>query len=456
MTTVDRWTGREAKLLRQALRLSIRDFAAHLGVGARTVNKWEARQADITPLPYMQEVLDTALARASDEAKSRFAATTRADVPEGETAQLAGPLVRGAMLPVVANGRLVFMPLDDGALACSAHVFTNKVLGALGAAAELPLAGYASIESLERLVSAARQPSRVDLVVVEHLELVTQTHRDLYYDLSSAELVAAVTGHLQVTTLLLGGTQPLALRRRLAAIAGETAGHAAWLCHDLGDRHGTERYYAVAETATREARDAALGAYVRGFRSLVVGSEGQAREALGFARSAVEMALRSTTATTRAWLASLEAQALACVGDRKACLGALRRAGTALGQARREEDPAWMYEFDHSRLLAVSGACYGQLGKTAAAERTLDEALEALGPKRTRRRAEVLVDLARVRTQQHDADEAAGLAGEALEIAVETGSPAGIQRVRRFRLELARWSGTRAVRALDERLTDAR
>src|SRR5262249_55065094 len=72
VTTVNRWTGREAKLLRQALRLSVRDFAAHLGVGVRTVNKWEARQADIIPLPYMQEVLDTALAQASDEAKARL------------------------------------------------------------------------------------------------------------------------------------------------------------------------------------------------------------------------------------------------------------------------------------------------------------------------------------------------------------------------------------------------
>jgi transcriptional regulator with XRE-family HTH domain len=72
MTTVYRWTGREAKLLRTALRLSIRDFAARLGVGARTVNKWEARQTGITPLPYMQQVLDTALERASDEVKARF------------------------------------------------------------------------------------------------------------------------------------------------------------------------------------------------------------------------------------------------------------------------------------------------------------------------------------------------------------------------------------------------
>lgn len=126
-----------------------------------------------------------------------------------------------------------------------------------------------------------------------------------------------------------------------------------------------------------------------------------------------------------------------------------------MGQARREEDPAWMYEFDYARLLALTGACYERLGKTAAAERTLREALEALGPKRTRRRAEVLVDLARVRAGQQNAEEAAGLAGEALKIAVETGSTAGIQRVRRFRPDLARWNGTRAVVALDEQLTDA-
>ncbi|MGH3914701.1 MAG: hypothetical protein ACRDTC_15035 [Pseudonocardiaceae bacterium] len=85
MTVVGRWTGREAKLLRVALRLSIRDFAAGLGVAARTVNTWEERLADITPLPHMQEVLDTALSRASDEVKARFVAVTNVDVAVGST-----------------------------------------------------------------------------------------------------------------------------------------------------------------------------------------------------------------------------------------------------------------------------------------------------------------------------------------------------------------------------------
>jgi tetratricopeptide (TPR) repeat protein len=284
---------------------------------------------------------------------------------------------------------------------------------------------------------------------------VTQIHRSLYQSLSSVELIPAVTGHLQLTIRLLGGTQRMPLRQRLAAIAGETAGHAAWLFHDLGDQHSTTRYYFAADVATRQAGDPALDAYVRGFRSLVMGSQGQAREALALARGAVEIAHRSATATTRSWLSSLEAQALASVSDTKSCLDALYRARTAMGQACREEDPAWMYEFDHVRLLAVTGACYGWLGQTAAAERALREALEAHGPKRTRRRAEVLVDLARVRARQQDAEEATGLAGEALEITVETGSAAGIQRVRRFRPELDRWNGTRAVTVLDEQLANA-
>ena len=39
VTVVGQWTGQEASALRQALRLTIRDFAEHLGVAERTVAK---------------------------------------------------------------------------------------------------------------------------------------------------------------------------------------------------------------------------------------------------------------------------------------------------------------------------------------------------------------------------------------------------------------------------------
>jgi DNA-binding transcriptional regulator YiaG len=64
VATVHHWTGLEARALRVALRLSVRAFAEHLGVGVRTVSKWEKLLAATEPRPDTQAILDTALARA--------------------------------------------------------------------------------------------------------------------------------------------------------------------------------------------------------------------------------------------------------------------------------------------------------------------------------------------------------------------------------------------------------
>jgi transcriptional regulator with XRE-family HTH domain len=72
MPTVRVWTGREARALRSALRLSVRAFADRLGVAPRTVSKWEQLGVGTQPRPDTQAILDTALARASAEAQLRF------------------------------------------------------------------------------------------------------------------------------------------------------------------------------------------------------------------------------------------------------------------------------------------------------------------------------------------------------------------------------------------------
>lgn len=72
MASVRQWTGFEAQALRRALRLSIRAFGEYLGVGIRTVTKWESLGAATTPRPDKQAILDTALSRADADAKLRF------------------------------------------------------------------------------------------------------------------------------------------------------------------------------------------------------------------------------------------------------------------------------------------------------------------------------------------------------------------------------------------------
>ncbi|GAA2759999.1 helix-turn-helix domain-containing protein [Actinopolymorpha rutila] len=68
---VGTWDGRRAKLLRLALRFSTEAFAVKLGVGARTVSKWES-QPDIVPRSELQRALDTTLERATTHEQVRF------------------------------------------------------------------------------------------------------------------------------------------------------------------------------------------------------------------------------------------------------------------------------------------------------------------------------------------------------------------------------------------------
>lgn len=70
--TIQRWTGRESRALRHALRLSVRTFAQRLGVSDRAVSKWEADDGARTPGPESQAILDTAYERADAEVRERF------------------------------------------------------------------------------------------------------------------------------------------------------------------------------------------------------------------------------------------------------------------------------------------------------------------------------------------------------------------------------------------------
>ena len=72
--------------------MSIREFAAHLGVSDRMVSKWEAGGEAIHPGPVNQEALDTSLARCSADVQARFALL--AATPKGPS---------GAIFPMEAE-----------------------------------------------------------------------------------------------------------------------------------------------------------------------------------------------------------------------------------------------------------------------------------------------------------------------------------------------------------------
>ena len=69
-----RWTGREVKPLRHALRMTVREFGAYLGVSDRMISKWEAVNGSV-PRTFNQAALDEALRRAHPDAVDLYART---------------------------------------------------------------------------------------------------------------------------------------------------------------------------------------------------------------------------------------------------------------------------------------------------------------------------------------------------------------------------------------------
>ncbi|MFE7214826.1 helix-turn-helix domain-containing protein [Streptomyces sp. NPDC001698] len=72
MPLVTKWTGREVKALREAVRMSIMEFAEKLGMSDRMFSRWEADSEQASLRMVNQAALDTLLAKADQDAQGRF------------------------------------------------------------------------------------------------------------------------------------------------------------------------------------------------------------------------------------------------------------------------------------------------------------------------------------------------------------------------------------------------
>ncbi len=84
-SVVARWTGREARALREAKRMSVREFAAHLGVNDAAVSNWERRGADARLRYETQQILDMDLTRSGPEVGDRFELLLRTETGDEPT-----------------------------------------------------------------------------------------------------------------------------------------------------------------------------------------------------------------------------------------------------------------------------------------------------------------------------------------------------------------------------------
>jgi transcriptional regulator with XRE-family HTH domain len=307
----------------------------------------------------------------------------------------------------------------------------------------------------EQLSVALKRATAVDPALVDRLEEMTGEFYRSEEQVPARELLGGVTHHLGRLIGLLQNSPSGVARRRLTRTAGETAALAGWLSFELGDGAATRGYYDAAIDAAKEVDDRALCAWVLGMMSFRSRAIGDQPTALALVRDAQRAGGRSAPATTRSWLAALEAEAHAGMGDARATRTAIGRADAAFSKARRDTDPSWMVFFDRSRLDGMKVASLVRV-EPRAAQAASKEALAALQPSMTKKRSIILADLAFAYVQQGEIEEACRLAGQALAIVGHTESAVGLQRVRELRQRLEPWKDTRPVRQLDELLRASR
>ena len=443
------WTGREAKLLRQALRLSIRDFAARLGVGARTVNKWEARQAGITPLPYMQQVLDTALAQASDEVKTRFTeglllaqrdepVVTEHQRSESDASEETVDDVTGD--PVVAapwnqRGTVeVAVALSDGGSPVKRRRF-----GLLTGAILTTPAHHWLIREPEPLESGL-SGGRVSGTLVDQLSEMITTLRTMDDTAGGGRVLPlAQKSFGWVAELLDQASYDDHTGRRLYIALAELGQLTGFLAADAGRAGLGQRYHIAALRAAHTADDRQLGAHILANMADQATCHGRPAEAVTLIESAVAGIRGWESPRLLAELSMLKAYALTAQQDGSACTAALLQAEAQVERFEPVSDPHWLYWVTPAWITASAGDCLLRLGQPDRATPLLDKGIALFDESFARERQIYLIQFAAALTQpgpQRDLEAAADRGLAAVHLAEGVTSTLGIDRLRNLYLQM--------------------
>ena len=301
---VKTWTGARADSLRQAMRMTNESFAEHLGVSVRTVAYWRNRP-EMIPTPTMQEILDTALARAPERARDHYWALQGAAGPASASDGAAGRLL-GSEDPGSLTGWLTATSVSDEA-----------VTGLDEAAARL----------------AESHGQAAPVVVLAQARQVQASAQGL--------LRAGRIRHRQATELL--------------RINGRLLAHISLLLSDLGDDRQGEDYGDASLAYLREAGASEAPAWY--VLAKIARWRHQYGRAADLARAGLDRCGRDPM---RVELACYEANAAALAGDATRAMSAMRLAdetAASLPPGRMTLSP-WSFPDERMTIFRISVALH--------------------------------------------------------------------------------------------------
>jgi transcriptional regulator with XRE-family HTH domain len=438
-----KWSGREARALREALRMSVRAFAAHLGVAERTVTKWETAGGSRVPRPDLQAVLDTALQRAPAEVQDRFAAAaTRTEAGRiiDQAAQPAGDLqlTSGEWNAATTEALASFLTTD--------HDLTPDA--ALRLSQEWRIVEPPQVVELR---AGRRVGQRLADAAIERVDVL----RRMDDFLGGGDMHDLVRRELRVTMeAVRDASYNERTGRALLAAVGELCQLAGWVASDAGLHHLAERYYLGGVSAAHAARDAPLGANLLSSLAYQVANVGDPREAVLLASTAHSGAESCATPTVRALLLERVAWAYARLGDPRAAEAALAQVDDVFADSNPADDPVWAYWLNRDEIEVMAGRCLTQFRRATRAIDLLTRAVGRYDESHARELALYLTWLAEAHVYAGDVEEAATQAGHALGLAEGVASERAFARLVHVRRLLAPHRGNAAVDEFEEQARD--
>jgi len=379
---------------RRSLGYSQERLAGEVGVDRTTVGRWE--RGETGPQPIIRERLRSVLKVTAEELDTLIPVS-----PEEECLSLTAA--------AAAPGPDLMGELDD---------MRRREM--------LRLMSIASVAVALPAEAAAFGSRRAPLDLDSHAAMNAHLWQVFAMSRSKRQVYPIVRDQLATLTSHLADPQPGRDRQRLLALTADLYQLAGEVCFDGNRYTDAACCYTLAATAARESDAADLWACAltrQAYVSMYDQKPAQASEIL----TAADTVARNgdPLLTTRQWVASVQAQAQASLGDSGACDRALDTASTVLDLTASAHPGGWL-RFDGSRIAEESGTCYLATGRDAQAETVLTQALsEEISP---RRRGSLLADLAMLGVRRHDTRQILHYATAAIDLAEQTESSGYVGR----------------------------
>lgn len=354
--------------------MSIREFAAHLGVHERLVSKWEAGGARVRPRPINQAALDTSLARSDDVVRARFAAlieqppVNRPSAPEQEQRARAG--VRAGY----SSDADLLALIDAGAMRGDALI----------AVSERDLIMAAAHEASEHAGRA--ESTNVGATTFEQLDADVARIANDYVHVPPVPMAVEMVRVRRRVYRLLEGHQKPADTSHLYLLAGVLSGLLANASTDLGHYDAAGEQVRAAWAYGELCRHNGLRAWTRGMHALIEYWSDRPRRAVELARSGLEYA---DSPTARVRLLNIEARIwsrLGSVADVERCIRAADEARAAAGVDLLHDEIGGVFGFGDAKAQYYAGATFIDLGRAESALAATHRAIElyATGPSHQR------------------------------------------------------------------------